>query len=235
MKRCYKSGFLLAGSAVMVLFAFFGAARAQSAAPQAGMVTRLTGNVTLSSSDGRKQPGQVQAFMKLQKNDQCEIPAGASLQIIYFTGGRQEIWKGPAAIKIGEGESQALSGGAPEIKVLPVMIAQKMANIPHRIDNASISRSGHLQLREAAKPEMIKPPVKLSDKEKQELQEALAGYKNLRQNAAPEDLTPESYLLGILIEYEQYREAAKVVAGMLAKEPGNKVLKNLQQWLRSQE
>jgi hypothetical protein len=73
-----------------------------------GLVALVAGQVTY-------QAGAVRAFMKVREGDRFELPPGAQLRLIYFTGARQERWLGPARLSAGRRESAILSGAAPEV------------------------------------------------------------------------------------------------------------------------
>ena len=78
------------------LLALCAGARAQST--DAGMVTKVRGEVTYQS--GAAAPKPVIAFMKLRGGDRIQLPPGATLQLVYFAGGLQETWSGPNAITV---------------------------------------------------------------------------------------------------------------------------------------
>jgi len=77
-----------------------------------------------------------------------------------------------------------------------------------------------------------KPP--LSPEELKELQEAEKVYQSLRQQTPADDFTPELFFLGVLAEYGQYRRMLPIIDAMLAKKPGDPVLKDLKNWAQSQ-
>ena len=50
---------------------------------------------------------KAKAFMKVREGDHFTVPAGAQLRIVYFQGGRQETYTGPATLIAGAQASTA--------------------------------------------------------------------------------------------------------------------------------
>ena len=76
------------------------------------------------------------------------------------------------------------------------------------------------------------PP--LSSEAQRKIKEAEKVYRDLKQAAAADDVTPELYFFSVLAEYKQYPEMAKMVDAMLQKRPGDAALKDLKAWVRSE-
>jgi hypothetical protein len=74
-----------------------------------------------------------------------------------------------------------------------------------------------------------------SEEERAEIATAKENYRNLRNQAKDDDLTPELYLLGILANYDQFEEMGKVIKDALKKQPDNEVLKKLEEWVKTQK
>jgi hypothetical protein len=135
------------------------------------------------------QVGPVRAYMKVRDGDRFEVPAGAQLRLIYFTGARQETWQGPARLSAGKRESVALSGVPSEVSVLPVSVPQRLARIPELAQNAVF---GGVRVRG-------KTPLPATTETEESLREARATYAALRRQLPADDLTPELFLYAALV------------------------------------
>lgn len=198
--------------------------------PDVGLLSRHTGKVLYwNELEGRK-PVPVESFTKFRRGDHFQVPTGCTLQLLYFSNGRQEIWKGPVTLRAGESNSQALeertSAAPPEIKFLPAKVTRKMLQTPLALPPASIRFSGVVQTMYGLKKAR-------SVEGQRELQEAEVNYRQWRHQALTDDLSPEIYWLGVLADYEQYQEMNKVLEGMLLKKPEDQTLKQLKTWVRS--
>jgi hypothetical protein len=123
-----KSWCLLA----VALFLFSSAALAQTSSPDVGLVTKLNGEAVYWNK-GQKKPIPVQAFMKVREGDNFKLAKDGALTLLYFAGGRQETWKGPAIFMAGAAESAVKDGkkqASPEVKTMPVSAIQKIAAAP---------------------------------------------------------------------------------------------------------
>ena len=66
-----------------------------ASAPDVGLVTGLSGEVTYANPAEKQIPAPAQAFLKIREGDQFKLAPGALLQLTYFASGRQETWHGP--------------------------------------------------------------------------------------------------------------------------------------------
>jgi|YNPNPStandDraft_1061719.scaffolds.fasta_scaffold00074_22 hypothetical protein len=210
--------------------------QAQPIPPDVGLVTQLSGEVTYSNEAYQKSPEKAVALMKIRKGDRFRLPEGAKLQLVYFSSNRQESWKGPAELVVGERESQAQGEKGeqtqPEVTTLPPGASQGVQRIPALLRRAGLSRTGGLQVRGIASPQAR---GELTSHEKAEIQMARQRYQEFRKEAKPDDLTPELYLLGILADYEQFDEMEKVLKDARARGPENEVLTELERWVSTQK
>ncbi len=243
----------LAAVASLLLAGF---SRAQSAAPDVGLVTKLSGEATYQTKDTPKAVA-VQAFMKVRQGDRLKLAPASSLQLLYFASGRQETWKGPATLVAGAGETTALGGKEPppqpQVKTLPTKATRQMGEVPQLLHPPSTARSGVIvtmaprsapakggasAMKGAGSPTMVevdsRPGAKpLTASDQKRLKEAEALYQGMRQQAAPDDLTPELYLLGILDKYRQYPQMLQLVDLMLRQRPGDAALEEMKNRLRA--
>ncbi|MGA9755103.1 MAG: hypothetical protein WBV23_08155 [Desulfobaccales bacterium] len=211
---------------------------AQTSLPDVGLITKLTGEATYWNKGDNKEPTKVQAFMKVRQGDHLKLPAAASLTLLYFASGRQETWKGPATLMAGDQESRVLGGKQPapqpEVKIFPAKATKQMVGAPLPLSSASMSKSGVIQTMGSRCETAPKTAAPLSSEAQREIKEAEKVYRGLKKTAAADDVTPELYFLGVLAEYNQYPEMAKMVDAMLQKRPGDAGLKDLKAWVRSQ-
>ena len=219
--------------AIVVLFTDV-TTKAQTLPPDVGLVTQLSGEATYWNEGYQKTPEKVLAFMKIRRGDHFKLSQGTSIQLVYFQNGRQETWKGPAAFMVGDGQSKVEGEKLvqPEVVMLPTETSQGMRRIPVLLRRARLSRSGGLQIRGSG--EASQKPMIPSKEEKAEIAMAKETYQKLRKQTKPDDITPELNLLGTLADYEQYEEMEKVIKDALKIQPGNQVLKELQEWVRTQ-
>ncbi len=209
---------------------------AQTLPPDVGLVTQLSGDTTYWNETYQKTPEKVQVFMKVRKGDHFKVSGGAVVQLIYFQNGRKETWKGPAAFTAGQTQSQA--GGEkgiqaqPEVTTLPAEASQGIRRIPVLLRQARLSRLGAVQVRGTG--ESSRKTFVPSKEEHAEIAMAKENYQRQRKEARPDDIIPELNLLGILADYERFEEMEKVVKDALKIQPGNEVLKELEEWVRVQ-
>jgi len=163
-----------------LLFAFLLVVQGVKAQDDVGLVDLVAGEVAF-------QAGRVKPYMKVREGDRFEVPAGAQLRLVYFAGGRQERWQGPATLSAGKRESRPLAGKAVEVKVLPGSVPQRLARIPELAQNAVF---GGVRVRGA------KPPP--GGETEETLREARATYAKLRRELPADDLTPELFLYAAL-------------------------------------
>ncbi len=206
----------LVGAAIMV-----GGARAQSL--DVGLVNMLAGEVSYASEGAAA--AKVQAFMKVRQGDRFTVPAGGAVRVVYFQGGRQETWKGPASFKAGARQGE---GGTPtEVTVLPASVPQKIAQVPELIQIAKLGRSGGVAVRGAAKA------PRLSAEQQAEVKAAKDTYGKLRSQVGADDITPELYLYSVLQDYLLYDDMRPVVDEMSKRQPTSTEVQELAAWVKS--
>lgn len=208
--------------------ALLGAATSYQAlaqAPDVGLVNMLSGNVSYQS--GSAAPGKAQAFMKVRQGDQFKVPAGAQVRVVYFEGGRQEMWKGPGAFRAGTRQSEASSGSPVEVMTLPSSVPQRISQIPELIQIAKLGRSGGVQVRGTSKAPRLTP------EQKAEVSGARDIYRKLRALSTADDITPELYLYTVLQDYLLYDEMKPLAEDMVKRQPSNTDVQELLAWVKS--
>jgi hypothetical protein len=211
-----------------------GRVSAQALPPDVGLVTKLSGEVNYWES-GYHEPAKAQSFMKIRRGDRFEISIGAVVQFIYFLGGRQETWKGPVALTVGDSLSATKGEKGvqvqPKVVIFPARATQSMRRIPVLLRRTGLDRPGAPQIR----ADIGESPatIALTQEEKAEITVARETYRALRKQAAPDDITPELYLLGIFTDYEQYGEMEGVIEEALRRQPDNEILQGLKEWVHA--
>jgi hypothetical protein len=213
-------------------------AKAQSLPPDVGIVTQLSGEVTYWNEGYQKTPEKAEVFMKVRRGDYLKIPAGGAIQLVYFENGRQESWKGPASLVVTEMQSRVEKGrelpGQPEVVILSNEASQGMRRIPVLLRRARLSRSGGGVMVRGV-PTVSAKPVSPTKEEQAEIAMAKEAYQKLRKQAKADDITPELTLLGVLADYEQHDEMEKVIKDAMKIQPDNQVLKELDEWVKTQK
>ena len=238
MKARILSWFRIICLGVATAFLVAAAASAQASAPDVGLKTQISGEVTYWNNEEQKKPVPAQAFMKIRQGDNFKLNEAGSLTLLYFASGRQEIWKGPATLVAGATESAAAgdqkSPAQPEVKLISTKATKQLAGTPLFLPRSSTGKSGGIQTMGPKCEPAAGTPAPLSAEARRNIKEAEKVFQELKKSAAVDDVTPELYFLSILNKYKQFPEMAKVVDNMLQKRPGDAALKNLEGWVRSQ-
>lgn len=192
------------------------AAMAMSAAAYAvgdvGLINQLNGEASYTTG---AQTAKVQGFMKVREGDRFNVPSGAQIRIVYFQGGRQETYGGPASFTAGTQQSSVQSGAQPQVVVLPSGVPQKISQTPELVQIAKLARAGGVTVRGAPREQRLTP------QQQAEVRSARDTYQQLRTSAAADDITPELYLYSVLQDHLLYAEMKPVVAEMAKRQPGN--------------
>jgi hypothetical protein len=218
----------MSGYKTLLRAAIIGTAMAASVAhgqaADVGLVNMLSGDVTYASEGAAAK--KVQAFMKVRQGDRFTVAAGAQLRVVYFQGGRQETWKGPAAFKAGTQQSDATSGQPAEVATLPSMVPQKIAQVPDLIQIAKLGRSGGVAVRGSGKQ------PKLTAEQQAEVTSAKGTYRKMRSESPADDITPELYLYSVLQDYLLYDDMKPVVDEMVKRQPQSSEVQELAAWVK---
>ncbi|MFA7267748.1 MAG: hypothetical protein WC073_00255 [Sterolibacterium sp.] len=165
-----------------------------------GFATLVAGAVVF------KDGAPLTVFTKLRSGDQLLLKPGAKLQLVYFASGRQETWGSPCNLSIGERESSARECPDPGVKALPPMVLSALLNTPDLITDIR-NRSGMVRVRAFADQEQV-----AADQ---------AQYRSLREQAAPDDITPELYLFSRQWKFHLTSAMAETLAAMEQRQPNN--------------
>lgn len=197
-----------------VLVAASGLAHAQA---DVGLVNLVSGDVTFSAAGGTG--GKAKPFMKVREGDRFDLPAGAKARIVYFDGGRQERWQGPASFRAARTQGAPISGKPSEVVQLPGGVSTRIARVPELMQNA---RLGGIQVRSAQATGHASKDV---------LDQARDTYQKLKDQLPGDDITPELYYFSALNDYQLYEDMVPVVGEMQRKQPGSQDVKSLADWL----
>lgn len=190
-----------------------GAAVAQDAASDVGLVNALQGDVSYQSKDGPAR--KAQAYMRVRHGDKIQVAAGASIRISYTTASRQESWTGPASFVATSSGGELLKGSKPEVAQLPAAVPQKLARVSELMNT---SRVGGLVVRS------VKAQTATS---KEEVAAAVATYESMRAAAAPSDVTPELFLYSVFQEHGMVDDLKIVAREMMLRQPDNAEIQQL--------
>lgn len=193
--------------------AFLALLGSSGAFADAGLINQLSGDVSYASPGA--PAAKAKAFMKVREGDRFILHAGAQARIVYFQGGRQEAYSGPATLVIGAQASRQQTGAAAQVSQLPAGVPQKIAQTPELIQIARLGRSGGVAVRGA------QPAQRLSPHAQAELRQARQTYEQLRKTAAASDIVPEQYLYAVLQDHLLYEEMKSVVAEMQKRQPSD--------------
>lgn len=195
-----------------------------AAAEEVGLVSHVAGEVTYA---GAEVAGKATRFMKLREGDRFALDSGAQLRIVYFDGGRQETYAGPAHLTIGTRESALLSGARPRLSILPDGVPQKISQTPQLVQIARIGRSGSAAARPGLREQRLTP------QQQAEVRQARQTYQELRQSVPADDITPELYLYSVLQDNLLYKEMKAVISEMQRRQPGDADVAVMAEYVRA--
>ena len=190
------------------------------AADDVGLVNQLSGEVAYKAPGG--SASRASAFMKVRDGDNFRLNAGARLRVVYFDGGRQELWEGPAEFNAARKQGTVISGKVMASQ-LPGGVPQALAQTPELMQIVKVGRPGAVTVRG------IKPGM--SAEQKLGVQQARDQYKSMSDGTAGDDITPELYLLNVLREHALHDEMKQVAARMLVKQPAQQEVMDIVAWV----
>lgn len=164
---------------------------------QVAMLTQVSGDVKVAGKGGARD---AVAFLKVNEGDTLTLAGTGRVQMVYLEGGRQEIWKGAGQVTVGkqDGRSTALK---PETSQLPPLILRQLTKTPAA---GQTGKTGMVMLRS------------LDDLEAMDRLEQ--DYEKFRAAAAPDDPTPEVFLLTGWLETKEFDKARKKLEELRAKQ-----------------
>ena len=202
------------------LMALVPASGGAHAADDVGLVNQLSGEVAYKAPGG--SASRASAFMKVREGDNFRLNAGARLRVVYFDGGRQELWEGPAEFNAARKQGTVISGKVMASQ-LPGGVPQALAQTPELMQIVKVGRPGAVTVRG------IKPGM--SAEQKLGVQQARDQYRSMSAGTAGDDITPELYLLNVLREHALHDEMKQVAARMLVKQPAQQEVMDIVAWV----
>jgi hypothetical protein len=179
------------------LFVLLALSLAGVASAQVAMLTQVTGDVGVSGKEGARA---AVPFLKVNEADKLTLAANARVQMVYLASGRQEIWKGAGSVDVGAQEGRSASLKAESSQVSPIILKQ-LAKTPAAGQHG---KTGMVMLRSLDDLAAV-----------DQLDE---DYKKFRASAAPDDTTPEVFLLSGLLDLGDFDHCRKVLDDLKAKQ-----------------
>jgi hypothetical protein len=172
------------------------------AAGDVGILDRLAGAVTVSSTNGNTFAAT--PFMKVREGDVLKLPVGSELQIVYFEARRRELWKGAASFSAHTDGSHPVTGKAAsvsETKGVPGRESVAHAGNVQRLGSLTL-RGKHVFPDDAA------------------IARARADYEKWVAAADADDILPELAMIGLLRERQQPELLDPFLDALQRKQPG---------------
>jgi hypothetical protein len=162
------------------------------------LVTGLAGRVNLADPTGPLHP-----FARLKAGQRLALESDARLQIVYLGSGRHETWNGPGRLDIGEGDSRSGDLATPRVRQIPSVALAQLAKTP--------------PVEGVSPPQRRQRSVPAADA----VGRIEATYRQMRIEAAADDLDPELYLLSGMFELRQLERVEEIVADIMQKRPAD--------------
>jgi hypothetical protein len=168
-----------------------------AASAQVAMLTQVAGDVKVAGTEGART---AVPFLKVNDGDTLTLAATARVQMVYLASGRQEIWAGAGPVEVGaqEGRSQKLK---PDVSQVPALILKQLAKTPAVGQHG---KTGMVMLRSL-------DDLAATDHVDED-------YAKFRASAAPDDTTPEVFLLSSLLDAGEFDRARKVLEDLKARQ-----------------
>jgi hypothetical protein len=205
---------------ILVFGALMGAGTAL-AAGEVGLVNYLAGEVTYATGGQTGVPAR--AFMKIREGDRLSVAAGAQVRVVYFQGGLQETYAGPASFTVAAHGSVVHSGAQPRLSALPSGVPEKISQAPELFRIAKLGAAA----RGAARAQRLTP------QQQAEVRQARETYDELRKFAPADDITAELYLYSVLQDNLLYHDMRPVVLEMQRRQPGNPDVAVMAQYVKT--
>lgn len=177
------------------IFAVLAWSMASTASAQVAMLTQVSGEVRVSGTTAR----MAVPFLKVNDGDTLTLAPNARVQLVYLTGGRQEIWTGAGPVQVGARQSTS-STLTPQASQVPALVLRQLEKTPAVGQHG---KTGMVTLRSMDALEALET-----------LEKDYAGY---RAKAAADDVTPEVFYLTGLLDLQDYGRAEKVLQELEAK------------------
>lgn len=182
------------------------------------LVSSMTGQIRLSPADGPKK--NLELFTRLREGERLELARDSEVQLAYLQKGVRETWSGPATILI-----TADGGQSPDAPSVPVTEKLPAHSRPSGTSSSVLSQGGEQATAQIMTRDVVLPEDKqLSDEDKAKLAEVEQEVAQMRQTAAPGDVTPDIVLLEELTRLDQRRRLGEEIKRLRAAYPDNATL-----------
>ncbi len=183
-----------------------------AAAEEVAVISHVAGEASYAEG---KASAKATRFAKLRPGDRLTLDSAAELRIVYFQGGRQESYTGPARLVVGTHQSLLRAGAEPRVSKLPEGVPEKISHTPELVQIAKLGRSRHVAGRRTMGEQRLTP------QQQAEVRQAREIYQELRQSMPADDITPELYLYSVLQDNLLYKDMKALVGEMLRRQPGD--------------
>ena len=197
---------------VCAVFVSVVAAAEVANAREAGLLTNVTGNVFYGKDKEKAEP-----FMKAKIDDVFYLEDGATMHIVYFKNGRKEKWTGAVEVTITEEIGNASTENEPAVTTEPGTSTDGLRAIPEFLANLNTEIMGGKISRSHKKA--YNSFNDLTDDEKKSVGDTKQVYIDMLKTAAPDDITPELFSIGMLSQHKLYLETLGLVNVALKKQP----------------
>lgn len=171
------------------------------------LVTEVEGNVVLQ---GNGAPRPIEAYVRLRPGDSLVLPEDARIGMIFLAASRQEFWRGPGTLAIGQKGGSSTDLVPPKVRLLPEAVTRQIARTP---TIGKDGRAGMARMRSIPTPEAL---AKLESR-----------YAELREQADRDDLNPEMFLFSGLFEMRQTERLDQALSQLQASHGSNSQAKLL--------
>lgn len=173
-------------------------------ATEIAMVTAVSGAVELQAA-GAASAMPLEAFVKLREGDRLQLAEVARVQLVFFQGGREEVWQGAGKLLLGDAASSVTAGNLQQqSRLLPRVLVKQLARTPEPDGQV---RAGMVRLRGM--------PAGGT------LESVENNYAELRSKAEAEDRNPELYLLAGYFELREFDKLKQLLSRLDEQTPGN--------------
>ena len=182
------------------------------------LVASVKGEVVLSPADGPKKP--LELFTRLREGERLELALHSEVQLAFLQKGVRETWSGPATVLI-----TADGGQSPDGPSVPVTEKLPIKARPSGASSSVLSQGGEQATAQTMTRDVTLPEDKpLSDDDKAKLADVEQAVAQMRQKAAPGDVTPDIVLLEELTRLDQRRRVGEELKRLREAYPDNAAL-----------
>ncbi len=202
-------------------------------AKEAGIIMKIKGNIFY----GDQQKKRVKPFMKFKVGDLFLLEKDAQMQLVFYDNSRMEKWKGVVEVAIDESRGVDTAAGQKSVNLVSVsssqVTGQGLRKIPDFYKKINTEIAGAAVSRGKLKCKLYKKEAgDFNAIERHGIDKIRGKYDALRSTSEPDDITPEMYAMGELLEYHLCQEIYSIlIASALKKQPDNSALTEMKEGL----